>query len=573
MIRPPASAHDVFISYSKHDKPIADAVCATLEGRRIRCWIAPRDAQAGIPYPEQLTDAIEQSRLLVLVLSSNSNQSDQVMREVEAAVNEGLPIVPIRIEEIELSKSLRYLIKSIHWLDAITPPVERHLNHVAETVGLLLSRSASDEVCAAGIAEIAGANGRKRTEAPHPEKGGLIGVLARKLGSGIVALVAAAVLLIGLLGMWASGVLKVKTPDGTIVLENLPPDAQVIVDGNKVAMNLRNDGRIAEIPVRPGTRIIGVIHNGVKIISEEVVIEEGGRKVVTASIEPASKTGIGFAGTRPGQERDDNTLRMKFCWCPRTDRFIMGSPANEPLRDEPGHAQDEDQVEVKIHRGFWMAKYPVTQGEWERVMGTSPSYFRAGAGGQGKVQGIDTSRFPVEQVDYPEATKFALCFTREEQNAGRLPAGWEYRLPTEAQWEYACRAGTKTATAFGDKLDSTQANFNGDCPYNTTTRGPFLRRTTAVGSYPANNWGLQDMHGNVFQWCRDWYAEKLPGGEDPEVTVPSSARVLRGGCWHAWGRYCRSAYRRSSSGMARFLNYVGFRLVAVQSSTPTGIPE
>jgi hypothetical protein len=133
-------AHDVFISYSSPDKPIADAICATLEAKKIRCWIAPRDVLAGMPYGEALSEAIQTSQALVIVLSSNSNQSAHVMREVEGAVGKGIPVLPFRIEDVQPSRSLDYFLKSIHWLDALTPPLEKHLQTLAETVRLVLAR-------------------------------------------------------------------------------------------------------------------------------------------------------------------------------------------------------------------------------------------------------------------------------------------------------------------------------------------------------------------------------------------------------------------------------------------------
>jgi hypothetical protein len=131
-------AHDVFISYSALDKAVADAVCATLESRKIRCWIAPRDVLPSIPFAEALIDGINKSRLMVLVFSNNSNQSPQVMREVERAVNKGIPILPFRIEDVILSKSMEYFLSVPHWLDALTPPLEEHLQILADTVGTIL---------------------------------------------------------------------------------------------------------------------------------------------------------------------------------------------------------------------------------------------------------------------------------------------------------------------------------------------------------------------------------------------------------------------------------------------------
>jgi hypothetical protein len=133
-------AHDVFISYSSKDKAVADAMCASLEARKIRCWIAPRDVLPGEVYAEALIESLNQSRLMVLVFSANSNESPQVIREVERAVNKGIPIIPFRIEDVIPSKSMEYFVSSSHWLDAMTPPLEKHLQRLGETVELFLNK-------------------------------------------------------------------------------------------------------------------------------------------------------------------------------------------------------------------------------------------------------------------------------------------------------------------------------------------------------------------------------------------------------------------------------------------------
>jgi len=252
---------------------------------------------------------------------------------------------------------------------------------------------------------------------------------------------------------------------------------------------------------------------------------------------------------------------VRFCWCP-AGKFIMGSPRSEPER-RPG----EDQVEVTLSRGFWIGKFEVTQGEWQRVVGKFPGERNAGAG----------DAFPAYTVNFAEAEGFCRNLTEQARAAGGLPDGWEIRLPTDAQWEYACRAGTTTATAFGDKLSSRQANFQGR-PYNGAEEGPSLQRTTEVGSYPANAWGLHDMHGNVFEWCRDWYHLRLPGGVDPdlrdaEATASRSehgdiSRVRRGGCYADEGWPCRSAFRLRFEPERRH-EHIGFRVVAVQLDPST----
>ena len=124
--------------------------------------------------------------------------------------------------------------------------------------------------------------------------------------------------------------------------------------------------------------------------------------------------------------------------------------------------------------------------------------------------------FPSATSTSPRRRRSAAQLTERGRESGELPDGWEFRLPTEAQWEYACRAGTTTATSFGDALSSKQANFKGE-PYNGGEPGPSLGRAAPVGSYPANAWGLHDMHGNIFEWCRDWYHAQLPGGTDPDL--------------------------------------------------------
>ncbi len=263
-----------------------------------------------------------------------------------------------------------------------------------------------------------------------------------------------------------------------------------------------------------------------------------------------------FDGAKAGDERE--VAGIKLCWCP-AGRFIMGSP-----RDEPERRPGEDQVEVTLTKGFWIGKYEATQGQWKRVIGKLPGELTAEL-----PEGDD---FPVGNVNFAEAEAFCQKLTELGRQSGDLPNDWEFRLPTEAQWEYACRAGTTTATSFGDKLSGKQANFKGK-PYNEGEPGPSLNRATPVGSYPANAWGLHDMHGNTFEWCRDWYHRKLPGGSDPDLhSAKNSAtksehggvsRARRGGCWADPAWPCRSAFRLRFEPERRY-DHIGFRVVAVR---------
>jgi TIR domain len=130
--------YDAFISYSSHDKATADATCAALEAAGIRCWIAPRDIVPGAEWGEAIILGINQSRVLILIFSAHANDSPQIRREIERAVSKGLPIIPFRIEDIVPTRSLEYFIRTVHWLDALTPPLEAHLRRLAETVKTLL---------------------------------------------------------------------------------------------------------------------------------------------------------------------------------------------------------------------------------------------------------------------------------------------------------------------------------------------------------------------------------------------------------------------------------------------------
>ena len=293
-------------------------------------------------------------------------------------------------------------------------------------------------------------------------------------------------------------------------------------------------------------------------MTRRALLHRGLAAVVITAARPLLASGqrSGFRGERAGEERE--IYGIKLCWCP-AGRFTMGSPPSEPER-RPG----EDQVEVTLTKGFWMAKYEATQGQWKRIIGALPGDLTA------ELPAGDD--FPVGNVNFAEVESFCRRLTQLARESGSLPTNWEFRLPTEAQWEYACRAGTTTATAFGDSLSSKQANFKGKS-YHGAEQGPSLGRAAKVGSYPANSWGLHDMHGNTFEWCRDWYHSRLPGGIDPDLYLTRStaamnrtgdaSRVRRGGCWADEGWPCRSAFRVRFEPERRY-DHIGFRVAAVE---------
>jgi formylglycine-generating enzyme required for sulfatase activity len=260
-----------------------------------------------------------------------------------------------------------------------------------------------------------------------------------------------------------------------------------------------------------------------------------------------------------------NSIGMKFVLIP-AGTFQMGSPESEEHRNP-----DEGPIhDVQIMQSFYLCVTPVTQAQYEKVMGTNPSWFSTENGGSDKVQGMDTGKFPVESVSWAEAVEFVrrLAAMPQEVRNGRM-----YRLPTEAEWEYSCRgrATSYQVFHFDNSLSSRQANFDGNYPYGGGAKGPCLGRTCKVGNYPPNGFGLFDMHGNVWEWCADWYDETYyaaSSGQDPQGPECASGRVIRGGCWRNLAQYCRSASRNGFAPGKRLRN-IGFRLAAVPSLEPS----
>jgi formylglycine-generating enzyme required for sulfatase activity len=226
------------------------------------------------------------------------------------------------------------------------------------------------------------------------------------------------------------------------------------------------------------------------------------------------------------------SISMDMIFCP-PGTFTMGSPTTEA-----GRGGDETQHQVTLSHGFYLGKHEVTQAQYQTIMNGNPSGLNA-----------DPSQFkgsnrPVEKISWNDAQIFLSQLNSIEQTAGRLPTGWKYVLPTEAQWEYACRAGTTTAYSWGNDINSSRANYNWDGGSND---GNDFKQTRDVGQYAANPWGFFDMHGNVWEWVSDWKAN-YPGGAqtNPEGPASGSIRVIRGGSWGSGGTGLRSAKRSTT---------------------------
>ena len=282
---------------------------------------------------------------------------------------------------------------------------------------------------------------------------------------------------------------------------------------------------------------------------------------------------------RPAGERmvlTINNVEYAFRWCP-PGTFTMGcsemvQAVGRDMGIDIGVVWPEKKEEIQrtyrphrvtLSRGFWMLETPVTQAMWESVMGNNPSYFR----GANLQIPVESARLPVERVSWNEAQQFIQRLNERLAGTPRAPAGFRFSLPTEAQWEYACRAGTTTAFHFGDTLTSEQASFDLSIMVQEERGLLFARpQTSEVGRFPANAWGLRDMHGNVYEWVQDWI-DDYPSGAVTDPTGPTQGveRVIRGGAFSSVATHCRSAYRYWRFPLHGDA-FIGFRLALVSEN-------
>ena len=230
--------------------------------------------------------------------------------------------------------------------------------------------------------------------------------------------------------------------------------------------------------------------------------------------------------------------------------FIMGAPKSEP------ESKDNERPQHRVQlSSFLLGRYPVTQAQWSVVAG----YERVDRDLDPDPSTFKGDNRPVEKVSWEDAQEFCKRLS--------VATGKDYRLPSEAQWEYACRAGTETPFHFGETISPELANYEGRSTYGDGSKGEFRQETTEVGSFPANDWGLHDMHGNVWEWCEDdWHSNYNGAPEDGSAWVESNrteaSRLLRGGSWDLDPRNCRSAYRYDSPRVDRHY-LIGFRVCCV----------
>ncbi len=485
--------HDVFLSYSSKDKNWADATCAVLERHGIRCWIAPRDITPGDDWGAAIIKGINGSRMMVLIFSGHANASAQVRREVERAISRGMSVLPVRVENVLPKGALEYALGITHWLDAFTPPIERHLESIARSVQTLLAKDGN----------------RPGTQTSPP-------IPARRIVRRGLSTVMAGV---------------TRLPIGLIWHVRLMAVVALLA---AVIVVARPWARPANVPKVP-----------------PAVSEESPKQVT-------------------------NSLGMKFVLVP-SGKFLMGSPDSDK-----GAGDYEKQHHARIARPFYLGVTEVTVGQFRRFV--EKTGFRTEAetddeGGTGfdaaakkqqqepkstwRHPGFDqTDEHPVVNMSWNDAVAFCNRLSVLEglrpyyQSGTGTPLGGDgYRLPTEAEWEYACRAGTSTRYSFGDH----ESSLGKYAWFEHNSKG----MTHPVAQKRPNKFGLYDMHGNVSEWCWDCYApdyyHSSPIVDTTSPPLQDSNRVLRGGGWRSVPRFSRSADRGRNAPDRRH-SALGFRV-------------
>ncbi|MBN2891321.1 MAG: formylglycine-generating enzyme family protein [Bacteroidales bacterium] len=254
-------------------------------------------------------------------------------------------------------------------------------------------------------------------------------------------------------------------------------------------------------------------------------------------------------------EKNQNMVLIK------AGSFIMGSPTTEPSRSD-----NETQHKVKFTYNFLMCKYEVTQTEYENLIGNNPSNY------------VGCGSCPVEKVSWWDAIKYCNALSKKEgfplaynESSGHLIDSngnvtsditkvKGYRLPTEAEWEYVARAGTSSPYNTGSNITTSQVNYNGNYPNDGNSKGEYRKKPISIGKFSPNSWGLYDMHGNVWEWCHDWYGDYNDNETNPIGKTNGSLRVMRGGSWLSTAGNCRSARRMTNKPSESSVN-TGFRVV------------
>jgi len=470
----------VFISYSSHDAESAQEVRRVLEDEGIPCWSDWEDIRVSADWVTSIVQAIGESRALVLLHSEAANRARFVVPEVAEAVDQNLPIFCLKIEPAGLSEKLRFLLRDIQWLKAFERPLEPKVRQLALDIRKVLG-IAPPEPPAPPVAELSAAPAAAAGIAVRPAAE-LTDAAApavrhpfRRVAMAVIGLGLTALVLVGQIGRHGPQPIR----DG----QAGPP-----------TQDEQSDEPAGTRAGTAGGRVLGAPAAGDESFAHRL------RRV----------------GLPPSVELDLGGLPLELVRIP-AGTFLMGTP-----RSEEGRDAEEAQHRVTLTQPFYMGRYEVTQKQFDTVI-RGPKAFHLN-----QFEGRETN--PVEKVSWNDAAEFCRILSAK--------LGSRVRLPTEAEWEYACRAGTSTAFSSGPgEADLARAGWY---------RGNAGFETHPLGGKAPNPWSLFDMHGNVREWCQDWYASDyyaVSPPADPQGPPTGVYRISRGGGIDSAPQFCRCGYR------------------------------
>jgi formylglycine-generating enzyme required for sulfatase activity len=492
-------AHEVFISHSSKDKPFADAVCAGLESRGVRCWIAPRDVLPGISWSEAIVDAVNECSVFLLILTSNSNSSKQTINEVDIAVNHNKTIVPFRMEDFQPTGSMEYFLGNLHWLDALSPGLEEHITKLVDYVLKILEVNKSKDQKAAGLApagEVVLDNslpeGKKIISNPpvKKQKTGLLKIFGAAAGLVVLAVIAAFVL-----------------------LNQKQPIAQASVETPTVLAT-------AAVLFLPPT----------ETASPEPTVQQALQETAIPVVVEASPTATATPGVGTTQTSGKDGMTQMYV---PAGTFTMGSDLGQ---------SDESPVHQVVLSAYWIDKTEVTNAMFAQCVRDQvckKPLISASAGRANYYISAEFADYPVIGITFDAAKTYC-------EWAGR-------RLPTEAEWEKAARGLEANNYPWG--------NTNPSC--SVTNFSTCVGDTEKVGSYAngASAFGALDMAGNVFEWVSDLYQQtyyETGPLVNPVGPEEGSYQIARGGAWNSNDNFLRSS-NRTMMAANNNSNNVGFR--------------
>ena len=556
--------YDIFISYSRKDSAVVQSVVDRLKENGYSCWMDVNGIESGDAFKRVLVQAIKKSKTVLFFSSADSNSSEWTVKEINIAVQLKKPIIPIRLDSAPYDDSIMF---DLSGLDYIACGSGLSGDEICEK----LLRSISAKVPKPSVTCTDGRSPRENAAGNPPKRMGCT-----------VTVCISICLLVAFSFVWRF------TVNETMVMCDV---ASVALTGNGASALAQS-----QAGMESGSGDQRIVYNVACLVDNSTCGAES-----TGGVKSGQ---IAFCDVKAGELRTINLpggVPMRFRGCPPGE-FRMGSPV-----EEKGHRDDEIQRTARITRGFWIGEYEVTQQQWEHVMDgetivdlarkalkDEKEYF----GDKRKIRDVlgltgeddpvvmckgKGPNMPVYWVSWENAVKFCQRLTAVESVEGRIPVGYEYRLPTEAEWEYACRAETTSALPSGSGIEivgtynapaldpiawyggNAGVGLVGDGWDMTNWEGRQymtpLAAVREVGLKRPNRWGIYDMIGNVWEWCLDWYEQSPPDNlKDPSGPDKGIQHVRRGGGWSSPASLCRSASRMPDEVGLRYFD-IGFRVV------------